>query len=77
MVATPGQERRGRAHPAVPLGLVFALLLALTLAIGRQRSLPRADFVFAKGDLVSYGAGRVAFMSLVSRHIGDPKIVIQ
>jgi ribulose-5-phosphate 4-epimerase/fuculose-1-phosphate aldolase len=32
---------------------------------------------FAKGDLVSYGAGRVAFMSLVSRHIGNPKVVTE
>jgi ribulose-5-phosphate 4-epimerase/fuculose-1-phosphate aldolase len=31
---------------------------------------------YAKADLVSYGAGRVAFRSLVSRHIGDPNVVM-
>jgi ribulose-5-phosphate 4-epimerase/fuculose-1-phosphate aldolase len=30
---------------------------------------------FAQKDLVSYGAGRVAFHNLVARHIGDPAIV--
>ena len=30
---------------------------------------------FAKADLVKYGAGRVAFRSLVTRHLGDPSIV--
>ena len=30
---------------------------------------------FAKADLVKYGAGRLAFRSLVARHIGDPSIV--
>ena len=30
---------------------------------------------FAKADLVKYGAGRLAFRSLVAWHIGDPSIV--
>lgn len=30
---------------------------------------------FAKNDLTRYGAGRVAFWSLVSRHIADPSVV--
>ena len=30
---------------------------------------------FAKADLTKYGAGRVAFRSMVSRHLGDPSIV--
>ena len=30
---------------------------------------------FAQKDLVGYGAGRVAFWSLVKRHIGDPAVV--
>lgn len=31
---------------------------------------------FAKTDLTRYGAGRVAFWSLVSRHIGDETVVL-
>ncbi|MBM4269445.1 MAG: ribulose phosphate epimerase [Deltaproteobacteria bacterium] len=31
---------------------------------------------FAKSDLTRYGPGRVGFWSLVSRHIGDPKVVL-
>jgi ribulose-5-phosphate 4-epimerase/fuculose-1-phosphate aldolase len=31
---------------------------------------------YAKADLVRYGAGRVGFWSLVSRHIGDPSQVV-
>ncbi len=31
---------------------------------------------FAKADLVRFGAGRVGFWSLVSRHIGDPSVVL-
>ena len=53
MFPSPGLERHGRVHPTVPLGVVFAGLLALTLAIGRERTLPRADFVFANGGEVS------------------------
>ena len=30
---------------------------------------------FAKADLTKYGAGRVAFANLISRHLGDPSIV--
>ena len=30
---------------------------------------------FAKADLTKYGAGRVAFRSLVARHLGDPCVV--
>lgn len=30
---------------------------------------------FAQADLVKYGAGRVAFYNLVSRHLGDPSVV--
>ncbi len=30
---------------------------------------------FAKKDLTSYGAGRIAFSNLVARHIGDPSVV--
>ena len=30
---------------------------------------------FAKADLTKFGAGRVAFRSLVSRHLGDPSVV--
>ncbi len=30
---------------------------------------------FAKADLIKYGAGRLAFRSLVARHIGDPSVV--
>jgi ribulose-5-phosphate 4-epimerase/fuculose-1-phosphate aldolase len=30
---------------------------------------------FAKADLTKYGAGRVAFRSLVARHLGDPSVV--
>jgi ribulose-5-phosphate 4-epimerase/fuculose-1-phosphate aldolase len=30
---------------------------------------------FAKADLTKYGAGRVAFRSLIARHLGDPSIV--
>ena len=31
---------------------------------------------FAKADLVRFGAGRVAFASMVARHVGDPDIVV-
>ena len=31
---------------------------------------------FAKTDLTRYGAGSVAFWSLVARHITDPKVVL-
>ncbi len=31
---------------------------------------------YAKKDLVRYGPGRVAFWSLVARHIGDPSVVL-
>ncbi len=30
---------------------------------------------FARADLTKYGAGRVAFHSLVARHLGDPAVV--
>ena len=30
---------------------------------------------FAKADLTKYGAGRVAFRSLVARHLGDASVV--
>ena len=30
---------------------------------------------FAQKDLVRFGAGRIGFWSLVSRHIGDPGVV--
>jgi ribulose-5-phosphate 4-epimerase/fuculose-1-phosphate aldolase len=30
---------------------------------------------YAKADLVRHGSGRVAFRSLVARHIGDPLVV--
>ncbi len=32
---------------------------------------------FAQKDLVRFGAGRVAFWSLVVRHIGDPSVVLE
>jgi hypothetical protein len=32
---------------------------------------------YAQSDLVRYGAGRVGFMSLVARHIGDPSVVLE
>ena len=31
---------------------------------------------YARADLTRYGAGRVAFWSLVARHIGDPDVVL-
>lgn len=31
---------------------------------------------FAKADLLKYGPGRIAFMNLVARHIGDPAVVL-
>jgi ribulose-5-phosphate 4-epimerase/fuculose-1-phosphate aldolase len=31
---------------------------------------------YAQADLTRYGAGRVAFWSLVARHIGDPDVVL-
>ncbi len=32
---------------------------------------------FAQKDLVGFGAGRVAFWSLVNRHLGDPSVVLE
>lgn len=32
---------------------------------------------YAQSDLARYGAGRVGFMSLVARHIGDPSVVLE
>jgi ribulose-5-phosphate 4-epimerase/fuculose-1-phosphate aldolase len=31
---------------------------------------------YAQKDLTRYGAGRIAFWSLVSRHIGEPSAVL-
>jgi oligopeptide transport system substrate-binding protein len=53
MVLPQGLERRGRVHPAVPLGVGLCGAIALTLALSRESALPRADFVFANGGEVS------------------------
>ena len=39
------------------------------------RPISAAAARYAQADLVRYGAGRIGFWSLVSRHIGDPSIV--
>ncbi len=40
------------------------------------KPISREAALFAKADLVRYGAGRPGFWSLVSRHIGDPSVVL-
>ena len=42
----------------------------------RARPISPAAARYARSDLIRYGAGRVAFWSLVARHIGDPSVVL-
>ena len=42
----------------------------------QARPISPAAARYARSDLIHYGASRVAFWSLVARHIGDPSVVL-